>query len=114
MPVQRVVGGVEIERDLRRRGRMGVERQIDKQPFDRRRVMADLVTAGWLLPAQLQPIERRFAGPAARNRRAVPQACRRVRHHRVAAQLVVVVQILVAQRNPQHPLTHQARHLVHH
>jgi hypothetical protein len=34
MPVQRVVGGVEIEGDLRRRGRVGVENQIDKQPFD--------------------------------------------------------------------------------
>ena len=30
MPVQRIVGGVEIEGDLRRRGRMGIEKQIDK------------------------------------------------------------------------------------
>ena len=30
------------------------------------------------------------------------------------AQLVVVDQVLVAQRNPEHPLTHQARHLVYH
>jgi len=29
-------------------------------------------------------------------------------------QLVVVDQVLVAQRNPQHPLAHQAHHLVHH
>ena len=31
MPVQRVVGGVEVEGDLRRRRRMGVEKQLDKQ-----------------------------------------------------------------------------------
>jgi hypothetical protein len=31
MPVQRVVGGVEVKGDLRWRRRMGVEKQIDKQ-----------------------------------------------------------------------------------
>src|SRR5437763_17062700 len=36
MPVQRVVGGVEIESDLRRRSQMGIEKQVDKQPLDRR------------------------------------------------------------------------------
>jgi hypothetical protein len=36
------------------------------------------------------------------------------RHHRVVPQRVVVDQVLVAQRNPHHPLTHQTRHLVHH
>ena len=30
------------------------------------------------------------------------------------AQLVVVDQVFVAQGNPEHPLTHQARHLVNH
>ena len=39
MPVQRVVGGVEVEGDLRRRRRMGVEKQIDKQRFDRRGII---------------------------------------------------------------------------
>jgi hypothetical protein len=43
MPVQRVVGGVEVQGDLRRRRRMGVEKQVDKQSLDRRRVVADLV-----------------------------------------------------------------------
>ena len=46
MAVQRIVGGVEIERDLRRRRPMGVDKQLDKQPLDRRRVVADLVVAG--------------------------------------------------------------------
>jgi len=114
MPVQRVVGGVEIERDLRRRGRMGVEEQIDKQPLDRRCVVADLVVAGRLLAAQLQPVERRFAGQwcAIGTPRLEPAA--QYRHHRVVAQLVVVDQILVTQRHPEHPLTHQASHFVNH
>ena len=51
LPVQWIVGGVEIEGDLRRRCGMGIEKQVDKQPLDRRRVIADLVVAGRLLPA---------------------------------------------------------------
>jgi hypothetical protein len=46
MPVQRGVGGVEIEDDLdRRRRRMRAEKEIDNQPLDHRRVIADLVVA---------------------------------------------------------------------
>jgi hypothetical protein len=48
MPVQWVVGGVEVESDLRWRRRMGVAEQLDKQRFDRCRVIADLVIAGRL------------------------------------------------------------------
>ena len=62
MPVQRIVGGVEIEDDLRRRRGMRVEEEIDEQRLDRRRIVADLVIARRLRPAQLQPVERRFAG----------------------------------------------------
>src|SRR5258708_6018036 len=84
MPVQRVVGGVEVQGDLRRRRRMGVEKQLDKQSLDRRRVVADLVIAGRLPPAQFQPTEPRFAGqrPPARpstgakpNRSALHSVC---------------------------------------
>jgi hypothetical protein len=52
MAVQRVIGGVEVEGDLRRRHRMGIKKQVNKQPLDRRRVIADLVIAGRLRPAQ--------------------------------------------------------------
>jgi hypothetical protein len=112
MPVQWIVGGVEIERDLRWRRRMGVEKQLDKQPLDDRCVIADLVIAGRLRPAQFQPVERRLAG----QRRTIGAACFQLaaehRHDRVVAQLVVVDQILIAQRNPEYPLTHQTRHLM--
>jgi hypothetical protein len=42
MPVQRVVGRVEVEDDLRRRRTMRVEKEIDKQPLDHRRVIVAL------------------------------------------------------------------------
>ena len=68
--------------------------------------------AGRLGAAQFQPIERRFAG----QRRTIRPRCRQLaaqhRHHRVVAQLVVVDQILVAQRNPNHPLADQSRYRV--
>jgi len=62
--------------------------------------------------AQLQPVQRRLT----RNRRTVLASgfklARQHRHHRIVAQLVVVVEILVAQRNPVHPLTDQRRYLM--
>ena len=91
---------------------MGVEKQIDKQPLDRRGVIADLVIAGRLLAAQFQPVERRFAG----QRCAIGPFCRQLaaqhRQHQIMAQLVVVDQVLVAQRDPEHTLPDQARHRV--
>ena len=112
MPVQRIVGGVEIEGDLRPRHPMGVEKQVDKQPLDRRRVIADLVVAGRFQPAQFQPVERRFAGQRGTIRAPRGKLAAQYRHDRVMAQLVVVDQVLVAQRDPEHPLTHQSRHRV--
>jgi hypothetical protein len=51
IPMDRVVGGVEIENDLlrrrrrrrRRRLRVRVEKEVDEQPLDRRGIVADLV-----------------------------------------------------------------------
>jgi hypothetical protein len=110
--MQRIVGGVEVEGDLRRWCRMDVEKQIDKQPLDRCGVIADLVIAGRLFPAQFQPVERRFAGQRCAIRPFCRQLAAQHRHHRIMAQLVVVDQILVAQRDPENTLSDQARHRV--
>jgi hypothetical protein len=56
-PMQRVVGGVEIQGDLLWRCRMRVEKKFDEPGFDRRRVIADLVIARRFGAAQLQPVE---------------------------------------------------------
>ena len=112
MPVQRIVGGVEIEDDLLRRSLVRLQEQIDEQRLDRRRVMADLVIARRLGSAQLQPVQRPLAG----HRRAVRAPRRELagqhRHHRVMAQLVMVVEVLVAERDAEHALADQRRHRV--
>jgi hypothetical protein len=93
-------------------GGMGLDKQVDEQPFDLRRVIADLVIARGLRLAQFQPVERRFAGQWRAIRALRFQPATQYRHHRVVAQCVVVDQILVTQRDPENPLTHQTRHRV--
>jgi hypothetical protein len=46
VPVQRVVGGVEIDNDLGWRCGRRVAKEFDKGRFDRLRVMSDLVVGG--------------------------------------------------------------------
>jgi len=66
--------------------------------------MADLPVAGGRRPRQLQPVQRRFA----RHRSAILapgfELARQNRHRRVVAKLVVVVQVLVAERDAEHAL----------
>ena len=112
MAVHQIVGGIQVEHDLPRRPGVRLDEQIHQQPLDGRRIMADLVVAGRFRPAQFQPVQRRLA----RHRRAVlptrlelaGQHC----HHRVMAQMVVVVQILVTQRDAEHALANKRPHTV--
>src|SRR5438067_11199114 len=62
MPVQRVIGGIEIEDDLLGWVLVRPQKQIDKQRLDLGPVPSDAVIARQLRPAPLQPVERRFAG----------------------------------------------------
>ena len=48
---------------------MRVEEQIDQQSLDRRRVMADLVIARRLRPAQFEPVERDLPASGAQSAR---------------------------------------------
>ncbi len=112
LPVHRIIGRIEIEDDLFRRALVRVQEQVDHEPLDGDRIVTDLVIARRLQPAQLQPVQRRLAG----NRRAVLASCfqlaRQYRHHRIVAQLVMVIEILIAERDPEHPLTQQGRDLM--
>jgi hypothetical protein len=56
MPVQRVVGGVEIEDDLLRRSLVRLQEQRHRQRLDRRRVIGDLVIARRFALAQFQTV----------------------------------------------------------
>jgi hypothetical protein len=49
MAVQWVVGGVEVEDDLFRCTAVGIKKEIDEGPFERRRIVADLVIGRNLL-----------------------------------------------------------------
>jgi hypothetical protein len=81
--------------------------QIDKQRLDPGAVPGDPVIARQIRPAPLQPVERAFAG----QRRTILAAGRQLagqhRHGRVVAQLVVIDQVFVAQRQREDPLTDQ-------
>ena len=112
LAVHRIVGRIEIKDDLVRRSLVRLQEQVDEEPLDGHRIVTDLVIARRLQAAQLQPVERRFAG----HRRAILAARRELarehRQHRIMAQLVVVVEILIAKRNPEHPLADQRHYLV--
>ena len=100
--MHRIVGRIQIENDLARRTPMRVQEQVDHQPLDGNRIVADLVIARRLQPAQLQPVQRRLAG----DRCAVVASCfqlaRQHCHHGIVAQFVMVVEILVTERDPKH------------
>ena len=80
--------------------------------LDHRRIVADLVIAGRQRPAQLEPVQRRLA----RHRRAILapgfELAGEDRHHRVMPELVVVDQVLIAQRQSEHALADQRLDLV--
>ena len=80
--------------------------------LDHRPIVADLVVAGRQRPAQFEPVQRRLA----RHRRAILaprlELAGEDRHHRVMAQLIVVDQVLVAERQSEHPLADQRLDLV--
>ena len=115
--VQGIVGGVEVEDDALGRRGMRLQEQRHEQALDLARVMADLVVAarregGPFLGRMLQPVERALA----RHRRAVTpprlQLAGQHRHGGIVAQLIVVVEILVAQRQAEHALADQRRNRV--
>ena len=111
--MHRVVGGVQVENDLLGRPpAVGFQEQVHEQGFDGAAVVADLVIATGSGLAQLQPVQGALAG----HRRAIltprPQLAGQDRHHRIMAQLVVVVQVLIAKGDGEHPLPHQRGHLV--
>ncbi len=110
--VQRIVGGIEIEDDLLGRPRVRLQEQVDEQRSRSPPVVADLVIARRRKLAQLQPVERRLAGHRRAVRAPRRKLARQHRQHRIVAQLVVVVEILVAERDAEHPLADQRRDLV--
>ena len=89
------------------------QEQRDELALDRRRVVADLVIARRRPRRRvLQPVQRRLAGERRAVRPPRLELAGEHRHHRIMAQLVVVDQVLVTQRQGEHTLANQRRDAV--
>jgi hypothetical protein len=98
--VQRIIGRVEVENDPPRWRLVRLEEQVDEQAFDRRTVVADLRVAARRQRRVLEPVERALAGERGAVLAPRLELASKRRQHRVVAQLVVVDEILVPQRDP--------------
>jgi hypothetical protein len=112
MPVQRIIGGVEIERDLGRCLLVGIEEKIDEQRLDGGGVGGNPRIAGGFRPAQFQAVQRTLARQGRAGAASGFELAGQHRHHRIMAELVVVVQVLVAERDADGALHHQGLHRV--
>jgi hypothetical protein len=113
-PVDRIIGGVEIEGDPRRRLVLRLEEQLDEQVRDRRPVVADAAVAVRAGRRVLKPVQRALAGERRQPRALGLQPAEHRAEHRIAAQVVVVDQVLVAERDAEHPLPEERRQLMRH
>ena len=94
---------------------LGFKEQIDKQIGERSRVVVDLVIAVVRSHRRvLQAVERALAGERRAVRALRLEPVGEQREHRVVAQFVVVVDVLVAQGDADDPLPDQRRQGVHH
>ena len=84
---------------------MGVEEEIDEECLDRTSVLADTAIVMRARGRVLQSVQRRLVG---KQRTARPTRLQTPQHdpqHSVVAQRILVGQVLVAQRNTEHPRT---------
>ena len=85
LAMQRIIGGIEVEGDLAGRRAMRLEKQIDEQPFHRRRIVADLVVARRFRLRQFQPVQGRLAGYRGTVRPPRLELSRQYRHQWIVA-----------------------------
>ena len=102
MAVQRQVGGVQVQHDALGRLGVGFYKEADQQLIDGLLPIVNLLVATRLLHAQLQPVQRAFARQGLLAAEHTQQ--------RVVAQLVMVGEIFVAQRQRVYALRNQLRY----
>jgi len=111
--MDRIIGGIEIQDDLRRGGRVRLHEHVDEQAIHGVVIDGDLLVARLLAngrAGQLEAIQRALAGAW---RREIA-GFREDRDERIVAQRVVIVQVFVAEREAVDPLPHQRRHRMRH
>jgi hypothetical protein len=114
MPVQRVVGGIEVEHDLPRRFAMGIEEEIYEQILDGTLVDRNLVVPVNVLARRVfQAVQRALSTESRAVRTARLQTIREQRQHRIKAQGIVIVHVLIAQRQADNPLADQRFERMH-
>jgi hypothetical protein len=115
LPVKGIIGRVEVEDDLLRRSRVRFEEEVDEEVGECGRIVTDLVIA-IVRPQRrvLQAIKRALAGERRAVRALGLELLGEQREHRVVAQLIVIVHVLVAERDADDPLPDQRRQRVHH
>src|SRR6516165_10056310 len=104
LPMNRIVRRIKIKNNLVRRVLVRLQEQVDEKPLDGDRIVTDFVVPRWLQFAQLQPVECRLSG----HRRTIFAPCFQLAcqncHDRIMTQLIVIIEILIAERDPKYPL----------
>ena len=112
MPVDRVIGCVQVQNDVARGlGPESTEKKIDEHGLDRGRFMSDLMIAPSNIGRRmLQPVERALASQRRRSGLIPREPAQQSPEHGVVPQVVVVDEVLVAKRQAEDALSHQAPH----
>ena len=82
---------------------MRLEKEIDEQRLDRRRLVADLVIARGRLARSSRRFNVDLPATGAQSRAGLELASQHPQH-RVVAKVIVVVEVLIAQRDAEHAL----------
>ena len=100
MALQRQIGRIQIEDNLRGRDRVRLQEHVDQQTVDGCGVAGYFLVAGDFLHAEFQAVQGAFS----RQRGALIGFSRRGSKQRIVAQAVVIVQIFIAQGEADDPL----------
>ncbi len=106
--VDRIVRGVEIEDDALGRRGLAFEKEADKQPLHGLFVHAELAVTVLFGPWRvLEPVQRGFPGQDRAIGAAGFELARDKAKHRIVTQLIVIVEVLIAERNAMDTLGNQ-------
>ena len=89
-----------------------LEEEIDEQALDGRRIVTDLVIAARSRRRVLEPVQGALAGERCAALAPGRELAGERRQHRIVAQLVVVDQVFVAERDAEDALCHHRRNTV--